>query len=82
VRIGLVADVPDDAVFGRVEHVVQRDGQFHRAQIRGQVAAGLRHGVEHVGPQLGGERCSWRLSSCRSAAGSLTVFSNSNIAGL
>jgi len=33
VRIGLVPDVPDDAVLGRIEHVVQRDGQLDRARL-------------------------------------------------
>ena len=55
VRVGLVADVPDDAVLGRVEHVVQRDGELDRAEVRRQVAAGLRHRLEHVGAQLVGE---------------------------
>ncbi len=32
VRIGLVADVPDDAVAGRVEDPMQRDGQFDDAE--------------------------------------------------
>ena len=41
VRIGLVADVPDDAVVRRVEDVVQRDRQLDRAEVRRQVAAGL-----------------------------------------
>ena len=42
VRVGLVADVPDDAVVGRVEDVVQRDRQLDRAEVRRQVAAGPR----------------------------------------
>jgi len=52
VRISLVADVPHDAIFRRVEHVVQRNGQLDRAEIGRQVAAGLRHGIEHVLAQL------------------------------
>ena len=43
VRIGLVADVPDQAVVRRVEDVVQRDRQLDRAEVRREVAAGLRH---------------------------------------
>ena len=34
VRIGLVADVPDEAVVRRVEDVVQRDRQLDRAEAR------------------------------------------------
>jgi hypothetical protein len=45
VRIGLVSDVPDDAIARRVEDVVQGDGQFHRPQIRSQVAAGAGDGL-------------------------------------
>ena len=55
VRIGLVADVPDDDVARRVEHVVQRHGQLDHAQARAQVAAGGRHHVDGLGPQLVGE---------------------------
>ena len=40
VRIGLVADVPDQDVLGRLEHVVQRHGQLDHAQARAQVPAG------------------------------------------
>src|SRR5438309_5521561 len=40
VRIGLVADVPDDTVLGRLEDVVQGNRQLDGAEIRGQVTAG------------------------------------------
>ena len=40
VRVGLVADVPDDAVARRVEHVVQRDRQLDRC--RGSTTDGRR----------------------------------------
>ncbi len=33
VRIGLMPDIPYDAVVRRIEHVMQGDGQFHRAEI-------------------------------------------------
>src|SRR5437764_8368110 len=55
VRIGLVSHVPDDAVFRRLEDVVQRDGQFDRAKVRREVAAGLRHRLEYESAQLVGE---------------------------
>ncbi len=42
VHVALMADIPDDAIRRRVEHIVQGQGQFHRAQIRGEMAAGLR----------------------------------------
>jgi hypothetical protein len=46
VRIGLVAHVPDHAVIRGVEHIVQRDGELHRAQVGRQVAAGLADAVD------------------------------------
>ena len=39
VRVGLVADVPDQAVARGVEHPVQRDGELDHAEPRAQVAA-------------------------------------------
>jgi len=56
VRIGLVADVPDDAVVRRVEHRMQRQRQFHRAQVGRQVAAGARNRLEHEATQFLGQR--------------------------
>ena len=49
VRIGLVADVPEDLVAGRVEQAVQRDGQLAGAQVGSEVAADL---ADHVDDQL------------------------------
>ncbi|MDT4868863.1 hypothetical protein FQZ97_1038520 [compost metagenome] len=60
VRVGLVAHVPDQAVLGGVEHVVQRHGEFHRAQVGAEVAAGLGHTVDHEGPQFIGQRMQLR----------------------
>ena len=39
VRIGLVADVPHEAVARRVEHVVQRDGELDGAEAGGEMPA-------------------------------------------
>ena len=55
VRIGLMADVPDDAVIRRIENVVKRGGQFDHAETRAEMAAGHRHGVDGFEPQLVGE---------------------------
>ena len=46
VRIGRVADVPDEDVAGRLEDMMQGDGQLDHAQPRSQVAAGLRDRVD------------------------------------
>jgi len=55
VRIGLMADVPDQPVVRRVEHVVQRDRQFDHAEPGSEMAAGLRHRVDHLGADFGGK---------------------------
>ncbi|MCY1392963.1 hypothetical protein D9M68_623770 [compost metagenome] len=55
VRIGLVAHVPDQTVFGRVVDVVQGNGQFHHAQAGAEVAAGLADGIEQVLAQFVGQ---------------------------
>ena len=39
--VGLVPHVPHQLVVRRVKYIMQRDGQLHRAQIGGQMAAGL-----------------------------------------
>ena len=41
VHVNLVADVPDELVLGRREHVVHGDGEFHHAEVRAEVAAVL-----------------------------------------
>ena len=51
-RIALVPHVPHDRVVRRSKHTVQRHGQFHHAQIRGEVSAVGRHGVDHRLSQL------------------------------
>ena len=55
VRIGLMADVPDQPVARRVEHVVQRDGQLDHAEAGAEMAAGDRHGVDRLLAQFVGE---------------------------
>ena len=46
VRVGLVADVPEDLVARRVEQAVERDGQLARAEVRAEVAADLADRVD------------------------------------
>ena len=52
VGVGLVADVPDDLVLGRVIDIVQRGGQLHGAEARGQMARIDRALVDDIPPQL------------------------------
>ncbi len=52
VGVGLVADVPYDAVVGRVVDVVQRCGQLHGSEARGQMARVDRAFVDDVAAQF------------------------------
>ena len=53
VRVALVAHVPHQMVARGVVHVMQGDGQFHRAEVAGEMAAGFAHRFEQEGAQLG-----------------------------
>ena len=55
VRVRLVPHIPDQAIFGCVEHVMQRDGELDRAQVGAEVATGARHAVEHISAQFVGQ---------------------------
>ena len=55
VGIGLVADVPDQLVVGRVEHIVQRHGELDHAEPGAEMAAGLRHHLDHLLAEFAGE---------------------------
>jgi len=53
--VGLVPHIPDKAVSGRIETVMERQGQFYRPQIRCKMAAGTGNGLQEEGAELGGE---------------------------
>ena len=53
VRVALVAHVPHQMVARGVVHVMQGDGQLHRAEVAGEMAAGFAHRFEQEGAQLG-----------------------------
>ena len=55
VRIALVADIPDQMVFGRVVHIMQRHRQLDRAQVTGEMAARLTDGIQQKFAQFGGD---------------------------
>ena len=52
VGIGLVPNVPDDAVVGGVEDIVQRHRQFHHPETGAEMAAGDRARVDRLGAQF------------------------------
>ena len=52
VRIGLVADIPDELVLRRVEHLVERDGELHHAEAGAKMAAGHRDCIDGLLAEL------------------------------
>ncbi len=50
--IGLVADVEDDLVLGRVVHGMQGDDEFHRPQAGSEMPRILRAARHHILPDL------------------------------
>ena len=69
VRIGLVADVPDQAVARRVEDIVERDRQLDHAEPGAEMAAGDRDGRDRLPAELVGDLRSWDSSNCRRSEG-------------
>ena len=55
VRIALVADVPDQPVARRLEHIMERDGQLDDAEPGAEMAAGHRHRRDRLRAQFVGE---------------------------
>jgi hypothetical protein len=55
VRIGLVADVPHQAIVRGVEYVVQGDREFDRAEVRRKMSAGPGYRFHQEAAQLVGE---------------------------
>lgn len=56
VHVSLVSDVPDDRIGGRVEHLVQRQCQFHHTEVRGQMPTVTGDGRYQKGTHLAGQR--------------------------
>lgn len=50
--IGLVADVEDDLVLGRIVHGMQGDDEFHRTQAGPEMPRILRTALHHILPDL------------------------------
>ena len=51
-RIGLMAYIPDQPIFRRVEGIVQGDSQFHRAEVGGEMATGFSDTLNQEFTQL------------------------------
>ena len=52
VRIGLMADIPEQPVARRVEQIVQRNSELDHAEPGTQMSAGHRHRADGLGPQF------------------------------
>ena len=61
VRIGLVPDIPDQPVVGRIKDVVESHGQLDDAEPGAEMTAGDRHRIDQLGAQLIGELAQIRL---------------------
>src|ERR1700722_7692894 len=55
VRVGLMADIPNDAVRRRVEHIVQRGRPYDDAEAGVEMTACLRDSTDRFGAQFVGE---------------------------
>ena len=82
VRIGLVADVPDQLVVGRVEHVVERDRQLDHAEAGAEMAAGDGNDADRFLAQLVARAAAAAVpESRRRSHGSLMRSSSGVLAG-
>ncbi len=69
VGVALVADVPDDAVAGALQHAVQGQSELHGAQAGGEVTAGLAHAGEYRLADLVGEQGQFLLGELAEVGG-------------
>ncbi len=54
-RVGLVADIPDQPILRRVKNMMQRHGQLNNPKARAQMPAGMGNGRNGLRTQLIGE---------------------------
>ena len=55
VRVGLMPDIPDDPVIGRLISAMQRDGEFNRAEVGGEMPPHAKNGLNDERAGLVGE---------------------------
>ena len=56
-----MADIPHQMVSRRVVNIMQGDGEFDRAEIAGEMAAGGGHSFKQEGAQFGAKLRQFRL---------------------
>ena len=81
VHVGLVAGVEDDPVRRRVEDPVQRDGELHHAEVRAEVAAGARHGLDQDVTDLAGQRGELVRCECFQISRACDGFQHPHVSG-
>ena len=54
-RVGLMADIPDQSIIRGIEDIVHRRGQFDHAKTGAEMAAGLADRGDHFGAQFIGQ---------------------------
>ena len=82
VRIGLMADIPDDPVLRRVEDIMQRDGQFDDAEARAEMAAGDRNRVNGGAPKVLGDGAQSRFPAARRRSAGIFTRSRTGVVEL
>ena len=80
VRIGLMPDIPDQPIMRRIEHMVQRHGQFDYPQPGAEMAAGLPHRADHFGAHFVGQLAQFSKVMPRVSAGLATRSSSGDLA--
>ena len=53
--VGLMADVKDESIGGRVEDSVEGEGEFDDAEVGAEVASGLGEGLDEMGADFGSQ---------------------------
>src|SRR6516162_777534 len=74
VRVGLGADIPDQAVGRGVEHVVQRHGELDDTEAGTEMSAGGGDRVDGLGAQLVGELAQLRALEAPQVGGRLDAI--------
>ncbi len=71
VRVGLVPNVPDNSIVGRVKDMMKSNRQFNNAQTGTQMTAGDGHRVDGLRPQFVGKLDQLFLSKVTDIGGNI-----------
>jgi hypothetical protein len=82
VRVGLVADVPEDLVGGRLEQAVQHRRQLAGAEVGAEVAADLADHVDHQLAHLLGDLGELLVGAAAEVGGAGNLSEQAGLGGL